>query len=124
MKWCSATHTSSKPASSAATAAATVESSTVVWSWPGNCAASKNSPNRMGGHLRARQVRAATGPSGDPDRGQRRAWLAVAQLGTLVEQLAPRGDERPVAGTAHGPRTEGGHPVAVLEGQLDPEVAF
>src|SRR5947209_3684026 len=104
MKWCSATHTSSKPASSAATAAATVDSSTAVWSWPGNCAARRNAPNRMGL------------PFADAS--------AVPQLRTLVEQLAARGDEGAVAGAVECPAPEGRHAVAILKSQLHSEVPF
>src|SRR5256886_9979510 len=49
---------------------------------------------------------------------------AVAQLGRLVEQLAARRDERPMALATDRRRAERGHPVAVLEGQRDAEVAL
>src|SRR5918998_2500781 len=64
MKWCSATHTSSNPASSAATAAATVASSTVPWSWPGYCGASRNTPNLTAAHTsRYKRARSYSGTS-------------------------------------------------------------
>src|SRR2546429_3414190 len=49
---------------------------------------------------------------------------AVAQLGRLVEQLAARRDERPMALATDRRRAERGHPVAVLEGQREAEMAL
>src|SRR5438552_10860543 len=47
MKWCSANHTSSNPARSAASAARTAASSTSACDCPGNCAASSSTPARI-----------------------------------------------------------------------------
>src|SRR3569833_4690573 len=64
MKWCSASQTPSKPARSASTAASTVRCSTSACDWPGNCAAGRNTPIRIGGsaaHVHARADRQQPG---------------------------------------------------------------
>src|SRR5690606_3388055 len=49
---------------------------------------------------------------------------AVAQLRALVEQLRAGADERGIGVAADRGQREGSHAVAVLEGQLDAEVAL
>jgi hypothetical protein len=49
---------------------------------------------------------------------------AVTQFRALIEDLAAGADELAIGGRVDGGRCEGGHPVAVLEGEDDAEVPF
>src|SRR5437588_2368177 len=107
MKWCSAIQTLSRPACSAATAASTAPARAWPSVMPGNRPASRKSPTFTG-----RGVGAAP-----PDS-------AVPEDGRLVEELRPGRDKPPVGLGAGGVGGEDRHPMAVLEGERDAEVAF
>src|SRR2546423_2730291 len=107
MKWCSAIHMLSRPACSAATAASTAPARAWPSVMPGNCPASRNSPSFTG-----RAVGAVPTASAVPE-GRR-----------LVEELRPGRDEPLVDLGAGGVGGEDRHPMTVLEGQGDAEMAF
>ncbi len=54
-----------------------------------------------------------------PDMSSAQGMSAVPQLGAPLEQLATRGDERPVAALSRAPGAQRRHAVAIQESQLE-----